>query len=147
MALDQKLEALFELIREEANRNADFRARLEHLFDDLALASPRAPAGAAKEVYRGKGGRAGVMAGAPGPKRGNRRPPAVVDPIAESAHGEEHLRKKLDPLSLEQLRDVIADFRMDPSKLVMKWKDRVRIIDHILATAVVRREKGDVFRS
>ena len=41
----------------------------------------------------------------------------------------------------------MADYRMDPSKLAMKWKDRERVIDHIVATAVERGQKGDAFRA
>jgi hypothetical protein len=145
MSLDRKLKALFELIRDEANRNPEFRSHLETLFDDTA--GNRVPAEAPGGVHRRRVERQEHEVGVPPQKRGNRRTPAIVDPIAEGAHGETHLRNKLDALSLEQLRDVIADFRMDQSKLVMKWKDRARVIDHILATALVRREKGDVFRT
>src|SRR5262249_40895852 len=81
------------------------------------------------------------------PKRGNRRHPSVVDPTAEINRGEAHLRDLLAPLDLEQLRDVVADHRMDPNKLVLKWKDRNRVIDHILETAAARTKKGDAFRA
>jgi hypothetical protein len=74
-------------------------------------------------------------------------PQALVDPIAEADGGEANLREKLTGLTLEQLRDVIADFRMDQSKLVMKWKDRERVINHIISAALTRRQKGDAFRA
>jgi hypothetical protein len=50
-------------------------------------------------------------------------------------------------LDLEQLRDVVAEYRMDPNKLVMKWKDRERVIEHIATTAASRGRKGDAFRA
>jgi hypothetical protein len=81
-----------------------------------------------------------------GPKRGNRRTPATVDPVAEIQKGEQCLRDLLAPLDLEQLRDVVAEYRMDPNKLVMKWHDRARVVDHIVETAAVRNKKGDAFR-
>jgi hypothetical protein len=46
--------------------------------------------------------------------------------------GEEALRQGLAALSLEQLKDVVADYGMDPGKLVMKWKTPLRIIDRIV---------------
>jgi hypothetical protein len=75
------------------------------------------------------------------------RATALIDPIREIEHGEHHLRDRLAPLDLEQLRDVVAEYRMDPNKLVMKWKDRERVIDHILSTSISRGRKGDAFRA
>jgi hypothetical protein len=146
MSLDNTLKALFDLIRDEAKRSAEFRNRLETLLDakgqSRRSATPITPAAQTSAKQSSTGG-----AVPQGNKRGNRRPPALVDPIAESDRGEEYLRGKLAALTLEQLRDVIADFRMDPSKLVMKWKDRDRVIDHIVTTALNRRQKGDAFRA
>jgi hypothetical protein len=145
MSLDSTLKALFDLIRDEAKQNQDFRSRLENVLDAGELRRRSAPVGTDKRI--------GAMASSteatapPASKRGNRRPQALVDPIAESDHGEASLREKLAGLTLEQLRDVIADFRMDPSKLVMKWKDRERVINHIISTALNRRQKGDAFRA
>jgi hypothetical protein len=69
-----------------------------------------------------------MSAGTPAPSvrktrdGGNRRTPAVLDPIDAARQGEEALRQRLAALSLEQLKDVVADYGMDPGKLVMKWK-------------------------
>lgn len=80
-------------------------------------------------------------------RRGNRRAAALVHPLTEIAQGEANLRARLAALDLEQLRDVVAEYGMDPNRLVMKWKDRERVVDHILATAVSRARKGDAFRA
>jgi hypothetical protein len=127
---------LFDLVREEAKRNPDFRDRLQSVLDAQRAHRRPAPLGILEPSDRKPSGQ----------KRGNRRPAALFDPIAESDHGETHVREKLAPLSLEQLRDIIADFRMDPSKLVMKWKDRERVVKHIVTTALNRHQKGDAFR-
>jgi hypothetical protein len=55
------------------------------------------------------------------------------------------LRQSLAPLNLEQLKDIIADYGMDPSKLAMKWKTPKRIIDRIVEVSLGRAAKGDVF--
>jgi hypothetical protein len=49
---------------------------------------------------------------------------ARLDPfkiLADS--GEEMLVSQLAELNLEHLRDVVAQFGMDPGRLVMKWKE------------------------
>jgi hypothetical protein len=77
----------------------------------------------------------------------NRRPAAVLDPIQLVRDGEAQLRAALSGLTLEQLRDVVADYGMDPGKLVMKWKDADRIADRIVEISLARAQKGDAFRS
>lgn len=56
----------------------------------------------------------------------NRRPAAMLDPIALTREGKATLRSRLSALSLDQLKDIVADYGMDHGKLVMKWKDTVR---------------------
>jgi hypothetical protein len=43
------------------------------------------------------------------------------------------------------LRDVVADYGMDPGKLVMKWRDADRIVDRIVEVARGRAQKGSAF--
>lgn len=134
MTLERKLKAIFELIKTEVQNNQDFRDRLSEILD--------VPAGSQKsKITRDSG------VSSTGSKRGNRRPPALVDPIFEIQNGEHHLRTLLLPLSMEQLRDVVAEYRMDPNKLVMKWQDREKVINHIMTTAQARGKKGDAFRA
>lgn len=77
----------------------------------------------------------------------NRRPAAVLDPVALACDGEQTLRSLLAPLSLNQLRDIVADYGMDPGKLVMKWKSSERVIDRIVEISLLRAQKGDAFRA
>src|SRR5690606_9944745 len=61
------------------------------------------------------------------PRRTGRRDPGVLDPFAAYAQGSESaLREQLAPLSLEQLRDIVAEHGMDNDRLAMKWKDSNR---------------------
>jgi len=48
---------------------------------------------------------------------------------------------------LEQLKDIVADYGMDPGKLVMKWKSSDKVIDRIVEISLARAQKGDAFRS
>jgi hypothetical protein len=84
----------------------------------------------------------------PGLKRTGRRAPAKLDPLKVLAEsGEDGLTIRLEGLDLEQLRDIVAQFGMDPRRLVMRWKDVERVQAHIVATTVQRSRKGDAFRA
>jgi hypothetical protein len=84
----------------------------------------------------------------PGLKRTGRRAPAKLDPLKIlSDSGEDGLTIRLAGLDLEELRDIVAQFGMDPRRLVMRWKDAERVQEHIVATTVQRSRKGDAFRA
>ena len=55
-------------------------------------------------------------------------------------------RACLGELSLDQLKDVVAEHGMDPSRLAIRWKTPARLIDLIATTVRDGAEKGDVFR-
>ena len=81
------------------------------------------------------------------PKRPHRRSPGVIDPFSVFADaGEEGVRRSLSQLSIEQLKDVVAEHGMDRSTLAMKWKTSDRFVDLILETVATRSRKGDAFR-
>ncbi len=75
----------------------------------------------------------------------HRRTPGVLDPIELARQGEGVLMLRLKDLSLEQLRDIVADYGMDPGKLVMKWKTSDRVIDKIIEYSLARAKKGEAF--
>ena len=123
MSLHRKLNALVGIVLDEAGRNPVFDEKLGELFGE---ASP------AKQ---------------PSGKRTGRRTPAVLDPVAiMQEKGETSLREALRKLDLDQLRDIVAEYGMDPAKLAMKWKAADRVIDLIVSTAALRLTKGDAFR-
>ena len=69
----------------------------------------------------------------------------LLDRIA-AATGQRYRREDL-VITVEELKDIVADHGMDPGKLVMKWKSPDRIIDRIVEISVGRTRKGDAFRS
>lgn len=80
-------------------------------------------------------------------RRTGRRPPGRIDPYAVLAEvSEPGLRLALEKLSVEELKDVVAQHGMDRDRLAMKWKDPERLIGRIIETAVSRSGKGDAFR-
>lgn len=141
MGSERRLKAFMEVVLSEMRANPTFAERVGAVLDPPL----REPASQQAKEFQPRASRHPVAEGAA--KRGNRRAASLVDPLTAIQSGEQHLRSQLASLDLEQLRDVMADYRMDPSKLAMKWKDRERVIDHIVATSVERGQKGDAFRA
>lgn len=111
---------LLDVVLQEIDANPEFAVRIE-----AALAQPRQPES----------------------KRSNRRAQAVIDPFTLFADGgDSGLRTSLSPLSVEQLKDIVAQHGMDRTKLAMKWKTPDRLIDLIVETVEARSRKGDAFR-
>lgn len=78
-------------------------------------------------------------------QKGNRREPAKVNPFVLLEQGAEVLKAELEALNIEELKDVIAENGMDTAKLAMKWKDRNRLINHIIDTTQRRSTRGEAF--
>jgi hypothetical protein len=134
MKLRRVLSALARVIADEAERNPAFARQVA---EALGMAQRESDAKLNATI-------AAATSADRRPK--NRRPPAVLDPIEVAREGEHALRTRLAELSLDQLRDVVADYGMDPGKLVMKWKSPDRVIDRIVEIALPRAQKGDAFR-
>ncbi len=83
----------------------------------------------------------------PSGRASGRRTAPVFDPfVIHRQDGPEVLRQRLGELSVEQLKDIIAEHGMDRDKLAMKWKTPDRLIERITMTVSSRAQKGDVFR-
>ena len=122
-----KLLDLAKAIADAADRDPELASRLSDFFGAAPVAAKRPE---------------------PAPGRAkNRRPAAMLDPVAVLGDGEEALRSRLSDLSMEQLRDVVAEYGMDQSRLVMKWKDQAHVVNRIVEIALARAQKGHAFRS
>jgi hypothetical protein len=126
MSIRKILLAFAQTVADEAERNPDFAARVERSLAELTRTSTSSPD--------------------EGKRKGGRRNAAVFNPVEIARDGEAHLRERLSSLNLEQLLDIVAQYGMDPGKLVMKWKDSERVIDRIVELATARATKGDAFR-
>ncbi len=139
MPLQQKVRKMAREIIDEAERNPEFAARL-----DAALGeSPFATATNGAAVANG----AAMPAAKESARRGAQRRPAVLDPIELARCGEPALRSRLAELSVHELKDVVADYAMDSSGQVMKWRSAERITDRIVGNALGRAYKGSAFLS
>ena len=125
--LKKNMKALFDLIIDEAEKSEEFASSLSKIFCNDTVETK------AKDSSIGK-------------RASNRRDKAILDPIKLAEDGELSA-EVLSPLTEKELKDIIADYGMDPSKLAMKWKDKDRLIQLILDTAFRRASKGDAFRT
>ena len=128
----QMLRSLAEAVIDEAGNNPEFGQRIMDIIG-----------GGTWEAKIDKKTRKKLKIGR---RSANRRDPAVLDPIELIAEGEDVLISELKGLTDKELKDIIADYAMDPSKLAMKWKDRDRIIGLIVEVSQRRASKGDAFR-
>lgn len=124
MRLESRLRSIFAAVIEEARANPDFARRLEN-----ALGAIPPPAGPARAPRR------------------HRRPPGPFDPYAVYDQGEVELRRRLDALEIEELKNMVAEHGMDASKLALKWKSPDRLVELIVMSVAARAHKGDAFRS
>jgi hypothetical protein len=122
------------VVADEAERNSDFANR---------IAAALGWAGSGVAAHGDSTARRAVASQRPM----NRRPPPVLDPIEIARQGENTLRARLAGLSIEQLKDIVAEFGMDAGKLVTKWKTADRIIERIVEISMARAQKGDAFRA
>jgi len=127
----------------------NLKSRLTKLAAAVAEQAARDPSFAAKleEIIGGIAGKSSARAKTAGVRKGGRRAAAALDPVAIAQKGPDVLRHALSRLDVGQLLDIVAEYGMDPGKLVMKWKDRDRIVDRIIEASMTRATKGDAFRS
>jgi len=78
-------------------------------------------------------------------KKGNQHEPAKINPFILLEQGIEIFKAALETLSIEELKDVMAENGMDTAKLAMKWKDTNRLINHIIGTTQRRSSRGEIF--
>lgn len=132
MGLRNVILGVARLVAEEAEKNPAFEKKLVTLLAKTQISGTETPL----PVETPSANR---------PK--NRRPKAILDPVELARENENGLREQLRSLSLDQLKDIVAEYGMDPGKLVMKWKASDRVVQRIVEISLARAQKGDAFRS
>lgn len=120
---------LCRVIADEADRNPQFAEQLLLALDQASRSTENPGEDAAPR------------------RRGARRAPGVVDPFAVYQEGEDELRRRLTQLGVEQIKDIVAEHGMDPSKLALKWRTSDRLVELVVSTVAQRAARGDAFRS
>jgi hypothetical protein len=80
-------------------------------------------------------------------RRANRRSPPVLDPFALWADVPNEVGARLAELTVDQLKDIVSEYGIEPRTLALKWKRPERLIELILTTVEQRSRKGDAFRT
>lgn len=115
---------LSKCIAEEITSNEAFAKKISDIIED---ATPKS------------------SASAQAPKKSNRRAKAKVNPFLEYDAGEAALLAALEPLNIEELKDVVAENGMDSARLAMKWKNREKLVALIVDMTKRRSSRGDAF--
>lgn len=68
-----------------------------------------------------------------------------MDPFALYEKGETELRRALEQLDVERLKDIVAEHGMDQARLAMRWKATPRLVELIVASVKSRAHKGEAF--
>ena len=123
MSLQKQLKSVFDELLAEVSRNDKLRQRLADILGG-SLAQTKAWT-----------------------RRSARRKPGLFDPMVVYRERPEGLSRRLGDLSLEELKDIIAEHGMDRTKLARKWKEKDRLIELILNAVKSRSQKGDAFRA
>ena len=77
-----------------------------------------------------------------------RRDPPALDPVELMILGnDDGLIEQLNALSEDQLRNIIACYRLDLTGRAMHWRKKDQLIHFITESAKSRATKGDVFRA
>ena len=132
MSAVDNLSRAFETILDEARRRPEFAERIAQALNvgNVQGSPGSAPRVGSEAVGRGR----------------NRRARPVLDPLQLYSDGEDRLREGLADLSIEQLKDIVAEHGMDTRKLAMKWKKRDRLEELIVTTVRARLTNGSAFR-
>ena len=118
----KKLRKLFKAITDEAARNEKFAA-------DVAAAL-----GIGDEKSK------------PTAKKTNRRDPAVLNPVKLIAEDAADLETRLLSLGEKELKDIIAEFALDPARQSSRLRKKEKLVALIMERAQQWATKGDVFK-
>ncbi|BDH60246.1 hypothetical protein MTP04_03760 [Lysinibacillus sp. PLM2] len=148
MNIEMKLLELFKVILQEINVNKEFAKKIEMVFSEKEVH---------KNEQKGKSSRKPKLettasattttTSTTTKKRTRKRNPALFNPeIVLSEKGKEGLFDSLNQLEIDQLKDIVSEYGMDPAKKVMRWRTKEKIVTHILEVTNNWMQKGEAFR-
>ena len=118
----KKLRALFKVITDEAAKNEKFA---ESIAKAMGLNEPKTKPATAKKA---------------------RRDPAVLNPVQMIADDAARLEQRLLNLSEKELKDIIAEYALDPSRVSSRWRKKEKLAELIMERAKQWATKGDAFK-
>lgn len=70
----------------------------------------------------------------------------LINPYEILLEGTEVLENKISKLELQDLKNIVEYYSMDPSKSFKRWRKKERFINLILEVSILRANKGNAFR-
>ena len=118
----KKLRGVFKVITDEAAKNEQFAANIAAAlgFGETKIKPPA--------------------------KKSTRRDPAVLNPVKLIAEDEKALELRLLDLSDKELKDIIAEFALDPAHVSSRWKKKEKFVALIMEMSRQWATKGNAFR-
>lgn len=152
MKIEIQLAQLLEVILQEMKTNKDFAEKIRGIFnadeksDQNSGKWSRTENRSLSSNATANNEDASTTSAIP-KKRSRKRNAALLNPetILE-VQGEAVLLESLNQLEVDQLKDIVSEFGMDPGKKVMRWKKKEKILSHIVGVANNRIQKGKAFR-
>nr|WP_146139663.1 hypothetical protein [Lysinibacillus timonensis] len=148
MTIELKIAKMFEVILQEMKCNQGFAKKVESIFnvEDGGFSVTTSSSERNDQSQRKMDPKYNSTA-SNSKKRLRKRNKAAFNPeTLLEEQGERVLVESLNQLNIDQLKDIVSEFGMDPAKKVMKWKKKERFIEHIIEVAQNRLMKGTAFR-
>lgn len=153
MKMETQLAKLFEVIMQEVRTNHVFAENVRGIFNGAEEKSYETSGSQGRRTTRGVSKDSSVKnenTTTPStiPKRHTKKRNAALfnpETILEQ-YGEEKLVDSLNQLEVDQLKDIVSEFGMDPGKRVMRFRKKEKFVDHIVGVANNRLQKGTAFR-
>ncbi|HWL22253.1 MAG TPA: hypothetical protein VNR38_00635 [Ureibacillus sp.] len=153
LKIEMQLAQLFECIVQEVKVNKEFADRIRRVFNEDESDSHKGSGSGGRRKNRGASAENPVtdekgLSSSTVPKRKSRKRNAALfnpESILEE-QGEEWLLQSLNQLEVDQLKDIISEFGMDPGKRVAKCRKKEKFVSHIVGVTNNRLQKGTAFR-
>ncbi|WP_141096037.1 hypothetical protein [Ureibacillus massiliensis] len=146
MNIEMKLLELFKVILQEINVNKEFAKKIETVFTEKEFGKYEQKKQTTRKPKL-ETIASSTNTSTTGKKRARKRKPALFNPeIVLSEKGKEGLFESLNQLEIDQLKDIVSEYGMDPAKKVMRWRTKEKIVTHILEVTNNWVQKGEAFR-
>lgn len=127
MDMEKLLKDFCEVIIEEINKNEEFSNKVKKiLVENIKIEKDKLKTKKKKKVLSEKD--------------------ILINPYKILLEGTEFLENKLSKLELQDLKNIVEYYSMDPSKSFKRWRKKERFINLILEVSILRANKGNAFR-
>ncbi|WP_052124030.1 hypothetical protein [Ureibacillus manganicus] len=153
MKIETQLAQLFEVIMQEVRTNNVFAEKVRGIFNGNEEESHQISGSRGRRKDRAIStispdeNTSALPSSTTSKKSTRKRNAALFNPetLLEQC-GESELLDLLNQLEVDQLKDIVSEYGMDPGKRVMRWRKKENLVNHIVEVADNRLKKGSAFR-